>query len=150
MPKAPLQVKGAPPLALDAPSLLSAVCHAGLVVPTPGILELPSLPFLHPFDHPPPLRFSMHRHRLLLSHTHRHGFLSPALCFPQHWAPSFQLGATFQHAARLVVPHLPFLVVVSLKGPSTLPVFMGQLIDIAPPNKNDDGRTQNKQEQLHQ
>lgn len=93
---------------------LSAVCHAGLVVPAPGILELPSLPFLHSFIHPLLLGFVCtdivylsHTHK----HTHRHTFLSPPLSFPQHWAPSSQLGARCQHAACLFVPHFPFLVV---------------------------------------
>lgn len=115
-------MKGALSPALDSSScLLSAVCHAGLVVPTPPILELPSLPFFLLLPSPTPLRFLHPQTRSTFythTNTHIHMLLSPPLSFPHHWAPASQLGDRFQHAACFSVPHFPFLVVTLLKGPS--------------------------------
>lgn len=63
--------------ALDAPScFLSVVCHAGLVVPSPPIPELPSLLLFLPS--PPPHSCAIHRHRLPFTRTLAHR----DTCFP--------------------------------------------------------------------
>ena len=97
---------------------LSAVCHAGLRVPAPPILELPSL-FVSPysFNCPLLLDFLSTRWSAFYTQTHIHMSFSPALSSPHHWAPTSQLGGRFQHDAAcfFFVPHFPFLVVMLLK-----------------------------------
>lgn len=94
---------------------LSAVCHAGLVVPTPGILELPSLPFPHSFIHLLFLGFVC-TDIIYLSHTHTNIHIytrsSPLLLASPSTGlhpPNLEPGFNMLHA--FLFPISPFLVV---------------------------------------